>query len=32
MLMYRDIKGDSTNKYSKQTSQALGVMFTILYK
>lgn len=32
MLMYRDIKGDSTFKYSKQTSNALGKMFTILYE
>ncbi|MFD2284913.1 rhomboid family intramembrane serine protease [Pedobacter petrophilus] len=32
MLMYRDIKGDSTYKYSKQTSNALGEMFTILYE
>jgi len=32
MLMYRDIKGDSTFKYSKQTSNALHKMFTILYE
>jgi len=32
MLMYRDIKGDSTFKYSKQTSKALNKMFTILYE
>ena len=32
MLMYRDIKGDSTYKYSKQTSIALRELFTILYE
>lgn len=32
MLMYRDIKADSTYKYSKQTSNALGEMFDILYQ
>lgn len=32
MLMYRDIKGDSTIKYSKQTSNALHKMFTIIYE
>lgn len=32
MLMYRDIKADSTFRYSKQTSTALGSVFEILYK
>ncbi|WP_316824322.1 rhomboid family intramembrane serine protease [Pedobacter miscanthi] len=32
MLMYRDIKADSTYRYSKQTSTALGQVFEILYK
>lgn len=32
MLMYRDIKADSTYRYSKQTSTALGNVFEILYK
>jgi len=32
MLMYRDIKADSTNRYSKQTSNALAEVFDILYK
>ncbi|QPH38165.1 rhomboid family intramembrane serine protease [Pedobacter endophyticus] len=32
MLMYSDIKGDSTYRYSKQTSDALSEMFTILYR
>ncbi|MCX2573964.1 rhomboid family intramembrane serine protease [Pedobacter sandarakinus] len=31
MLMYRDINGDSTFRYSKQTSKALGDMFDLLY-
>lgn len=32
MLMYRDIKADSTYRYSKETSTALGRVFEILYK
>ena len=32
MLMYRDIKADSTYRYSKQTSNALAQVFEILYK
>jgi rhomboid protease GluP len=32
MLMYRDIKADSTYRYSKQTSTALAQVFEILYK
>jgi len=32
MLMYRDIKADSTYRYSKQTSTALSEVFEILYK
>ncbi|QNR84670.1 rhomboid family intramembrane serine protease [Pedobacter riviphilus] len=32
MLMYRDIKADSTYRYSKETSTALGSVFEILYK
>ncbi|MFC1226509.1 rhomboid family intramembrane serine protease [Pedobacter sp. BG31] len=32
MLMYRDIKADSTYRYSKQTSAALAQVFEILYK
>ena len=32
MLMYRDIKSDSTYRYSKQTSNALAQVFEILYK
>jgi rhomboid protease GluP len=32
MLMYRDIKADSTYRYSKETSAALGKVFEILYK
>ena len=31
MLMYRDIKGDSTYKYSKETSKVLGQVFNIVY-
>lgn len=31
MLMYRDIKADSTYRYSKETSKALGSVFRILY-
>ncbi|RBQ05311.1 rhomboid family intramembrane serine protease [Pedobacter miscanthi] len=32
MLMYRDIKADSTYRYSKQTSNALAQVFEIIYK
>jgi rhomboid protease GluP len=32
MLMYRDIKADSTYRYSKETSTALNRVFEILYK
>jgi rhomboid protease GluP len=32
MLMYRDIKADSTYRYSKQTSNALAKVFEILYQ
>jgi len=32
MLMYRDIKADSTYRYSRQTSTALAQVFEILYK
>jgi len=32
MLMYRDIKADSTYRYSKETSTALAQVFEILYK
>jgi len=32
MLMYRDIKADSTYRYSKQTSNALAQVFEILYR
>ncbi|MGQ7853998.1 rhomboid family intramembrane serine protease [Pedobacter sp. WC2501] len=32
LLMYRDIKADSTYRYSKETSTALAKVFEILYK
>nr|WP_315420581.1 rhomboid family intramembrane serine protease [uncultured Pedobacter sp.] len=32
LLMYRDIKADSTYRYSKETSTALAQVFEILYK
>ena len=32
ILMYRDIKADSTYRYSKETSTALAKVFEILYK
>ncbi|SEQ84696.1 rhomboid family intramembrane serine protease [Pedobacter rhizosphaerae] len=31
MLMYRDIKSDSTYRYSKRTSKAIGKIFEIMY-
>ena len=31
MLMYRDVKSDSTYRYSKQTSTAIGQIFELLY-
>lgn len=32
MLMYRDVKRDSTNRYSAETSKALEKVFSILYR
>ncbi|GGH09535.1 rhomboid family intramembrane serine protease [Pedobacter zeae] len=32
MLMYRDIKADSSRRYSKETSTALAKVFEIIYK
>jgi rhomboid protease GluP len=31
MLMYRDIKSDSTYRYSARTSKAIGKIFEIMY-